>query len=111
MSDLTLDTGAVSGVPFAQVAETRRSFPSCPLTYEAIFETGAPLSGLETCVRLLRDAGLELLALRCSGEGRISCRLRDRRESDLGRLHRQVLAEPALSVSGWTTIVGSAQAA
>ncbi len=111
MSDHALDLAAASGIPFAQIAETRRSFPSCPLTYEAIFETGAPLAGLETCVRLLRDAGLELVALRCSGDGRISCRLRDGDDSDLRRLHRGVLAAPGLSVCGWTTIVGSALAA
>ncbi|SDI92113.1 hypothetical protein [Aliiruegeria lutimaris] len=102
----TLATQPANAIPLEQIAETRRAFPAARVGFEILIETGDALVGLERCASAFRQAGLSLQSLRCSGEGRICCRLLDNNAADLTFLQKE-LSGPEARIESWTTIIGA----
>lgn len=99
------DWGNTSGVPVAQILNTRAAFPSQQLSFDILFETGEAWQGLELCAGVAR-MGLLVTSVVYRKPGRILIQFRDDPEIDPAELVALVNSAPQVTVVRWTTVLG-----
>ena len=104
MADGTHLVTDFTAIPLAQIAETRRSFPTRALSYEAQFTLDG-LGAVAALAAACAAAGLSLGAMRCGPNGAAHCMLNDAGDADLVTLAKMLMTTRGLSLDRWTTVV------
>jgi len=103
MADGSHDGNCRAGaVPVAQLLRTRADFPDRRLTYEVQL-AGLGWHGIAALASACAAAGLQLMSLRCAGNGQAFCALCDDGTADLDRLSAGLCG--TAQITGWTTLI------
>lgn len=95
----------ISGVPVAQILETRAAFPKQQLSFDILLETEEAWQGLDLCARIARK-GLLVTNLVYRKPGRILIQLRDDPATHPAELVALMGSAPDVTVVRWTTVLG-----
>lgn len=92
-------------VPVDQILEARRTFPRSEVHHVVELSAPCPWVGLNACTAIFAATDLQLEALKCYGDGRVMCQLRDAPGFDPAQASVTLARTPELQLVRWTIVL------